>query len=58
MCKRVAPECGSFEVPSVENTCYGPCVKIERCACQTAEQCPDSDQFTCWSRTHCGPYVR
>jgi hypothetical protein len=58
LCKRVAPECATFEVPSVEGACYGECVKIERCACVAAEECPDSNQFTCWAKTHCGPFVR
>jgi hypothetical protein len=57
-CKRATPVCGTFEVPSVEGSCYGDCVKIERCACSSAEQCPDNAQFTCWAKTHCGPYVR
>jgi hypothetical protein len=56
-CKRATPQCSTFEVPSVEGTCYGECVKIERCACSGPEQCPDNDQYTCWSKTHCGPYV-
>lgn len=57
-CKRAAPVCGTFQVPSVEGSCYGDCVKIERCACSAAEQCPDNAQYTCWAKAHCGPYVR
>ncbi|WP_437618646.1 hypothetical protein [Sorangium sp. So ce1151] len=56
-CKRAAPECGSMQAPSVEGTCYGPCVAIERCACDAAEACPMPDQYTCWRKQHCGPYV-
>lgn len=56
-CKVAKPTCGTFQVPSVEGSCYGECVKIERCACSEAAECPDSNQFTCWKRTHCGPYV-
>lgn len=56
-CKRAAPACDTFNVPSVEGSCYGDCVKIDRCACSDADQCPDSNQYTCWSKTHCGPYV-
>jgi hypothetical protein len=56
-CRRAPPPCGTFEVPAVDGACYGECVKIERCACSGPEQCPDSNQFTCWSKTHCGPYV-
>ena len=56
-CKRSTPECGTFQVPSVEGSCYGDCVKIDRCACSSADECPDPNQYTCWSKTHCGPYV-
>lgn len=56
-CRRARPTCGTFEVPTVDGSCYGECVKIERCACSGPEECPDSNQFTCWSKTHCGPYV-
>lgn len=56
-CKVAKPTCGTFQVPSVEGSCYGECVKIERCACSEAAECPDSGQFTCWKKTHCGPYV-
>jgi hypothetical protein len=58
VCKRATPQCGTFEVPSVEGSCYGDCVKIDRCACTEAEQCPENNQYTCWSKTHCGPFVR
>jgi hypothetical protein len=59
-CKRAAPSCDPGEVPSVDDigNCYGECVKIDRCACSTAQQCPDPDQYTCWAKQHCGPFVR
>jgi hypothetical protein len=58
-CKIATPTCPTGQVPSVEGTCYGECVKIEQCACAQAEQCPDSNQYTCWiGAKHCGPYVR
>jgi hypothetical protein len=59
-CKRAAPPCGAGEVPSVDDVgnCYGDCVKIDRCACSTAAQCPDNNQYTCWAKQHCGPYVQ
>jgi hypothetical protein len=58
LCKRVAPECGQMEVPSVEGSCYGPCVAIGKCACTAAEECPDSSQYTCnRSSAHCTPYL-
>lgn len=59
-CKRAAPPCDPGEVPSVDDVgnCYGECVKIDRCACSAAQQCPDPDQYTCWAKQHCGPFVR
>jgi hypothetical protein len=57
LCKRLAPECGVGEVPSVEGSCYGDCVKVERCGCTTAAQCPQPEQYTCWAERHCGPFV-
>ena len=57
LCKRTAPECVFGEVPEVVDGCYGACVKVDRCACSTAAQCPQPDQYTCWSQTHCGPFV-
>lgn len=57
-CKALPPQCGSGQVPSVEGTCWGDCVKIERCACSAQDDCPDHDQYTCWGGRHCGPYVR
>ena len=58
LCKRAAPSCGQFEVPSVEGSCYGPCVSIEACPCTGPEQCPDSNQYTChMSAKHCTPYL-
>ena len=58
LCKRVAPSCRRFEVPSVDGSCFGPCVGIEACRCSGPEQCPDSDQYTChMSAMHCTPYL-
>jgi hypothetical protein len=57
-CKIAVPDCPDLQVPSVEGTCWGDCVEIAECACSGAEDCPDNDQYTCWSQRHCGPYVR
>jgi hypothetical protein len=57
LCKRTPPTCAGFTVPEVVDGCYGECVKVERCACSSASQCPDPGQFTCWSKQHCGPFV-
>lgn len=57
-CRIVQPTCAENQVPSVNGVCFGPCVPIESCACSAADDCPFSDRYTCWQRTHCGPYVR
>ena len=58
-CKRATPVCGAMEVPSVEGSCYGECVKIERCACDAPAACPNPNEFTCWNNAqHCGPFVQ
>jgi hypothetical protein len=56
-CKIAVPACPDFEVPAVDGTCWGECVEIARCACSEASDCPDTNQYTCWSKRHCGPYV-
>lgn len=58
MCRRAAPVCDEMEVPRVEGSCYGECVKIDLCACSNADECPNADEYTCWAQAHCGPYVR
>jgi hypothetical protein len=59
LCRRMAPSCGVLEVPSVEGTCYGPCVKVDLCACTEAAACPDSSQYTCLlSAQHCTPFLQ
>lgn len=59
MCRRAAPVCGTFEVPSVSGTCYGPCVPIERCECDEPAQCPNEETYTCnRSAGRCTPYLR
>jgi hypothetical protein len=57
LCKRAAPECAFGEAPQVIEHCYGECVKVERCGCSMAAQCPQPEQYTCWSKRHCGPFV-
>jgi len=57
LCKRTAPQCVFGEVPQVVDSCYGECVKVDRCACSTAAECPQPEQYTCWARSHCGPFV-
>jgi hypothetical protein len=58
VCKRVAPTCPAEQVPSIEGQCYGPCVSIDACACNVAEDCPAPDQYTCHlSQKRCGPFV-
>ena len=58
LCKRVAPTCPQGEVPSVDGSCYGVCVPIDACTCNTAADCPQMTQYTCHlSAQHCGPFV-
>ncbi len=57
-CKRLLPNCPANQVPSVVGNCYGDCVDIASCACSQADDCPDTNQYTCWSKQHCGPFVR
>lgn len=57
-CRAAQPGCPENQVPSVNGVCFGPCVPIESCACAAAQDCPFNDRYTCWQRTHCGPYVR
>ena len=58
LCKRLAPTCAPGEVPSVVGQCYGPCVKIDACACTIADECPNPDEYTCHlSQKRCGPFV-
>jgi hypothetical protein len=56
-CKALPPQCPANQVPSVDGTCWGECVKIDQCACSVASDCPDQNQYTCWSKQHCGPFV-
>jgi hypothetical protein len=56
-CKVPPGECPTMQVREVLGTCWGDCVKIEQCACGSAAECPDSNQYTCWMGRHCGPYV-
>ncbi len=57
-CRRAAPTCPEHQVPSVESSCYGPCVPLEQCACDEAADCPNPESGTCHlSAKHCGPYV-
>ena len=58
LCKRLAPQCDAGEVPSVNGSCYGDCVKVEQCGCSAAAECPEPDQYTCWAKQHCGPFVQ
>ena len=59
LCKRVAPTCATGEVPSVEGSCYGACVKIDQCACAAPTDCPSPIQYTCHLNvSRCGPFVQ
>lgn len=58
LCKRAVPVCPEGQVPSVDGSCYGPCVPVESCACTQETECPMHESYTCHkSAAHCGPYV-
>lgn len=57
LCRALPPDCGDLQVPSIEGTCWGSCVKIDSCRCGDAQDCPDPNRYTCWGKQHCGPYV-
>lgn len=56
-CKMPPGECPVMQVRAVVGACWGDCVEIDQCACNSAAECPDSNQYTCWTGRHCGPYV-
>ncbi len=57
-CRALEPTCPDGEIASVVGTCWGPCVRIDECVCETPEECPDSDRYTCHRfRSRCGPYL-
>jgi len=59
LCRIVTPDCPAGEVPSVKGTCYGECVKIDRCSCASADQCPEPEQYTCLKGPmHCSYYLK
>ncbi|HVY24912.1 MAG TPA: hypothetical protein VHB79_00120 [Polyangiaceae bacterium] len=59
LCRIVTPDCPAGEVPSVKGTCYGECVKIDRCSCTSADQCPEPEQYTCLKGPmHCSYYLK
>ncbi|MDB4972922.1 MAG: Kazal-type serine protease inhibitor domain protein [Myxococcaceae bacterium] len=58
LCKRAPPVCPTGEVPAVVDTCWGDCVRVDRCACYGQSQCPEPERYAChMSAAHCGPYV-
>jgi hypothetical protein len=57
-CRRMPPQCAEGEAPTVEGSCFGPCVKVQRCACSQTVKCPNPGKYACWYNTHCGDYVR
>ncbi len=40
VCKVATPNCPAGYVPSVVNSCYGPCVRLQQCTCKTSAECP------------------
>jgi hypothetical protein len=59
LCKTLAPQCPTGQVPSVARTCWGPCVPLESCGCTVAADCPLPLQATCHvGKKRCGPFVQ
>jgi hypothetical protein len=58
-CTLPAPICDYGAAPVVSNGCYGSCVPIEYCACQSEQDCPDNTR--CYGQGESGicvtPYV-
>jgi hypothetical protein len=58
LCRAATPECDEGSVPSVRDTCWGPCVPIDWCVCSGPEFCPNEETYTCHnSAGRCGPYL-
>jgi hypothetical protein len=60
LCDALPPACGMGELPSVEGSCWGPCIPATRCTCSTPEECPYLLGYseTCYpARGTCGPYL-
>jgi hypothetical protein len=58
LCRSLPPDCGAMEVPRINGTCWGDCVDIAKCACSAATECPNNNEYTCWRKQHCGPYLQ
>jgi hypothetical protein len=58
LCKLLPEPCPAMQVREVVGTCWGECIEIDQCACGSANDCPNSNEYTCWMGTHCGPYVK
>lgn len=59
LCDRVPPTCLRSQVPSVVAGCWGPCVPVMECACETFDDCPDirGVSETCYRSGVCGPLL-
>jgi hypothetical protein len=51
LCKIATPVCQAGSTPSVDGSCYGPCVPIGMCACATSAQCPSTGTTSCDTAT-------
>jgi hypothetical protein len=53
LCKIATPLCQAGYTPSVNGSCYGPCVPIGMCVCTTSAQCPttcDTSTMRCTAK--------
>jgi hypothetical protein len=57
-CRRAAPTCREGTVPEIIDGCYGECVPIDQCVCDSPEACPNPNEFTCINSTgRCSYYL-
>lgn len=55
LCPALPPDCPTGQVPSVEGGCWGECVDIGACTCETSEECADPLIYVCYRSGRCGP---
>lgn len=57
-CRIAELPCPEGQVRQLVDGCHGPCVPVDRCACDGPDDCPHEEQYTCHMfRARCGPYL-
>ncbi len=59
LCESLPPDCEDGEAPSVVGSCWGECIPVSECRCDTTEDCPDIPGYSevCYTAGHCGPLL-